>query len=169
MAAPKGNAFWKARSTHGRNPIFTTPEQLFDACLQYIQWVEDNPLQAVELVSYQGESRLEAVPKMRAMSIGGMCIFLDIATVTWREYAKRDGFSPVTTRVEDMLRAQKFEGAAAGFLNANIIARDLGLADKSELTGANGGPIETKDATDPREAARQIALFLRQQLEASSE
>ncbi|MEX8971554.1 DNA-packaging protein, partial [Escherichia sp. E4736] len=26
MAAPKGNRFWEARSSHGRNPKFESPE-----------------------------------------------------------------------------------------------------------------------------------------------
>ena len=33
-------------------------------------------------------------------------------------------------------------------LNANIIARDLGLSDKSELTGKGGGPIKIQSARD---------------------
>ena len=33
---------------------------------------------------------------------------------------------------------QKFAGAAADLLNANIIARDLGLADKQDLTNSDG-------------------------------
>ncbi|MDC9826565.1 terminase small subunit, partial [Devosia sp. ZB163] len=44
-------------------------------------------------------------------------------------------------RVDEIIRAQKFEGAAAGLLNPNIIARDLGLADKQELTGKGGSPL----------------------------
>ena len=41
-------------------------------------------------------------------------------------------------------REQKFTGAAADLLNANIIARDLGLKDNvsNEHTGANGGAIK---------------------------
>ena len=45
--------------------------------------------------------------------------------------------------MDEIIRTQKFEGASADLLNPNIIARDLGLADKSELTGAGGGAIET--------------------------
>lgn len=157
MAAPKGNSFWMARSSHGRNPLFSSPEELLDACLEYIQWVEENPLQASELTTYQGKSQLELVPKMRAMTITGLCIFLDITTETWRQYAKKDGFSGVTTRVDEIIRTQKFEGAAGGFLNPNIIARDLGLADRSELTGKDGGAIEVADSRDD---ARRVAFLL---------
>lgn len=62
---------------------------------------------------------------------------------------------------EEIIRRQKFEGAAADLFNPNIIARDLGLADKSELTGKDGGPIETKseNVTD-LELARRVAFLL---------
>jgi hypothetical protein len=136
MPAPAGNQFWKLRSSHGRNPIFSSAEQLWDACEQYFDWVEANPLAEDVLVTYQGEATHEPVTKMRAMTLSGLCIFLDISQETWGEYRKREGFSAVTTRVDDIIRTQKFEGAAAGLLHANLIARDLGLTEKSEHTGA---------------------------------
>jgi len=40
--------------------------------------------------------------------------------------------------------ALKFEAAAGGLLNPNIIARDLGLAERTELTGRDGEPIKTQ-------------------------
>lgn len=74
---------------------------------------------------------------MRAMTIGGLCLFLDIAPDTWFRYAKMEGFSDVTREIEEAIRLQKFAGAAAELLNPNIIARDLGLADKREHSGLN--------------------------------
>jgi hypothetical protein len=142
MAAPKGNQFWKVRSSHGRNPIFAAPDQLWKGCAEYFEWVEKNPLQESQAFAYQGEVKIQQIPKMRAMTITGLCIFLDIATVTWNDYRTKEGFSNVTTRAEDIIRSQKFEGASAGLLNANIIARDLGLADKNELTGKGGDPVQ---------------------------
>jgi len=155
-----GNQLWKTRSSHGRKPIFQTPEQLWEACCEYFQWVEDNPLWEDKIVSYQGVTTHEPVCKMRAMTIGGLCVFLDMDRRTWLLYAERPDFVPITTRVDEVIREQKFSGAAADLLNANIIARDLGLADKSEMTGKDGGPIETVDAT-PLELARRLAFALR--------
>ena len=43
--------------------------------------------------------------------------------------------------MKQIIKTQKFEGAAAELLNANIIARDLGLADKKELGGDPTRPI----------------------------
>lgn len=141
MSAPLGNRFWEARSSHGRAPIFATPDDLFAACCEYFQWVEDNPLYEAKAFAYQGAVTVKELPKMRAMTIMGLCIFLDISRATWDNYRQRQDFLAITTRVEDIIRSQKFEGAAAELLNANIIARDLGLADKTELTGKDGSPL----------------------------
>ena len=131
MAAPKGNRFWEARSSHGRKPIFSSPEHLWEACCEYFEWNESNPLWETKSYQYQGMPVQDKIPKMRAMTKQGLVIFLDISMECWENYKKRDGFIGVTTRVEEIIYDQKFSGAAAEFLNANIIARDLGLADKN--------------------------------------
>lgn len=138
MAAPKGNAFWKERSSHGRNPIFAAPDDLWAAASEYFEWVEANPLWEDRIVSYQGVTTHEPVCKMRAMTISGLCIFLDLGRRTWDEYRANKDFLPVATRIEEIIRTQKFEGASADLLNANIIARDLGLADRTELRNPDG-------------------------------
>lgn len=133
MAAPKGNQFWKARSKHGRDKIFSSPDILWEACTEYFEWVDKHPLMAAELVKFQGRYRTAKVAKMRAMTLTGLFIFLDIDKKTWALYKDREDFIPVITRVEEIIITQKFEGAAAELLNANIIARDLGLADKQKV------------------------------------
>lgn len=143
MAAPKGNQFWKARSSHGRKPLFESPEVLHAACLEYFGWVEANPLWETKVFHYQGEITKTEVPKMRAMTVAGLCLFLDIDRTTWLDYSSKEDFSKVCSAIDEAIRQQKFEGAAAEFLNANIIARDLGLRDGQEHTGAGGGPIRT--------------------------
>jgi hypothetical protein len=126
----KGNQFWKERSTHGRKPIFASAEQLFDAACEYFQWVDDNPLK--KAVVYRGEVKEGVEPLMRAMTVEGLCLFLDIGTSTFNDYESKDGFSDIAIVIKNIIRTQKFEGATAGLLNANIIARDLGLSDKTE-------------------------------------
>lgn len=148
MAAPKGNQFWKARTKHGRDKLFSSSEALWEACCEYFQWVEDNPLWDTKVTQYQGEVIDMPVAKMRAMTISGLCLFLDIDRSTWTAWKTEDDFSAIVARAEEVMYSQKLSGAAADLLNANIIARDLGLKDAStkEHTGPNGGPIETKTA-----------------------
>lgn len=141
MAPPKGNRFWEARAKHGRPALYDDPEKLWADCLEYFQWVEENPLPASESVKFQGAGTTMTVPKMRAMTIQGLCNFLQIVMSTWQEYRKKDNFSAVCTRVEQLIYQQKIEGASADMLNASIIARELGLVDKSELTGKDGAPL----------------------------
>lgn len=146
MSAPPGNQFWKARSAHGRNPIFATPDDLWAAASEYFEWVDANPLWEDRLVTFQGSATHEPVAKMRAMTISGMCVFLDISHQAWSEYKQRQGFGEITSRIDAIIRDQKFAGAAADLLNANIIARDLGLADKSDLGGSVQVVIAAADA-----------------------
>lgn len=133
MAAPKGNRFWEARSSHGRNPKFESPEGLWKACSEYFEWVEEHPLHETKAFHFQGQITKTELPKMRAMTIAGLCLFLDISDETWANYRAKDDFIGIISRVETIIYTQKFTGAAADLLNANIISRELGLADKHEV------------------------------------
>lgn len=141
MAAPKGNNFWKLRSKHGRDRLFTVPSLLWEAACEYFQWCEENPLYKQEGYAFQGTVTKEDLSLMRAFTLTGLCIYLDVNTKYFNHFEESldadnnevdKDFSNVLTRIREIIYTQKFEGAAAGLLNANIIARDLGLIDKSE-------------------------------------
>ena len=73
----------------------------------------------------------------------GLCFYLRISEETYRSFRDAEGFSEVKEAIDSVLRSQKFEGAAAGLLKENIIARELGLKDKAqnEITGPDDGPL----------------------------
>lgn len=134
-----GNRFWEARSSHGAYPKFSNPDDLWEACCEYFDWNLDNPLFEDKLVTFQGSATHEPVEKMRAMTISGLCIFLDVSRSTWDEWrTARPDLSDIIARAEAVIYEQKFTGAAADLLNPNIIARDLGLADKQDNTSSDG-------------------------------
>lgn len=147
MGAPKGNQFWKARSKHGRDKIFTTPETMLDAAFDYFKWCEDNPLK--KAIVYQGAVSPEPEELMRAMTIKGLCIFWGVNTFYLNDFVgnldlekqEDKDFSQVINTIKEIIETQKFEGASAGLLNPNIIARDLGLTDKKELSGSVENPL----------------------------
>ncbi len=128
MAAPKNNSFWKLRSTHGRDRIFSSPEILWEEACKYFEWCDDNPL-TEERLSNAGKIDINL---MRAYTLAGLFFFLKMSQPTWQEYKKREEFKSVIEQIEQVVYTQKFTGAAAGLLNANIISRDLGLVDKQE-------------------------------------
>lgn len=147
-----GNRFWEARSSHGAKPKFTSPDDLWAACCEYFQWCENNPLNEAKAFAYEGKVTIAAVPKMRAMTIGGLCMFIDIEEKTWREWRKdRTDLSAVITRADAVIYRQKFEGASAGLLVPNIIARDLGLADKSDVNSQTTVTFQTVYEKGPDE------------------
>lgn len=137
-----GNRFWEARSSAGPKPKFAGPDELWAAISEYFEWNEANPLWEAKAFAFQGEVTIEKLPKMRAMTLAGLCQFLDVTMSTWDHWRDtRPDLSDVMTRAEGFIRRQKFEGASAELLNPNIIARDLGLADKQQHSGADGGAL----------------------------
>lgn len=136
MGAPKGNQFWKLRAKHGRDILFESPELLWDAATEYFEWCDNNPLIEIDFKGKDAD-RVE-LPKMRPYTLHGLCLYLDCSTSYFREFKNSDrknkkDYMSVITRIEETIYNQKFTGAASGFLNPNIIARDLGLVDKKEV------------------------------------
>ena len=138
-----GNQFWKLRSKHGRDRLFATPKLLWDAACEYFQWCEDHPLWEVKGFAFQGVVTKEKFPKMRAMTLSQLCFYLNCSQSYFREFKSNlkpnesqldYDFLTVIREIEETIYNQKFQGASADLLNANIIARDLGLADRSDVT-----------------------------------
>lgn len=165
MGAPKGNKFWEKRSTHGRDKVFSTPSAMKDACCEYFQWVEDNPLWESKLFSYQGDVHEGVAPKMRAMTIEGLSIYLGVNSKYFAQFESTldlsseigKDFSNVIIWVRDVIRDQKFSGAAADLLNANIIARDLGIKDSSSVE--HSGSVDVNQMSDEELNAKLMALI----------
>lgn len=144
MAAPKENKFWKLRSKHGRDKIFATPELMLEAAYEYFEWCDDNPLISID---FKGKDAVEVeIPKMRAYTLHGLCIYLGVNTLYFNRFEeerrKEDteiakDFCKVIAHIREIIYNQKFTGAAAGFLSHHIIARDLGLAEKTENRNLN--------------------------------
>lgn len=134
MAATEGNQFWKVRSKHGRDKIFNSPDILKEACEEFFEWCDNNPLEEEKAFANAPKQKVKL---LRAYTLKGLCIFLGIDENTWQRYRKEEpykDFWAVVAEVDQIIYTQKFTGSAAGLLNANIIARDLGLTDKTDLT-----------------------------------
>lgn len=139
MAAPKENQFWKLRSKHGREKLFSSPDLLWNAACSYFEWCEAHPLLEV---SVKGKDNTEvAIPKMRPFTLKGLCLYLGCnegyiqqleASLRAKSDEESRAFVDVITRIRDVIYTQKFEGAAVGLFTYNIIARELGLTEKPD-------------------------------------
>lgn len=140
------------RLKHGRKRVIQSPKALWENAIQYFEWCTDNPLLETEQAKSTAKPAKNDdgnivfppntihLPKMRAFTKGGLALACGLNA--WEEIhnlktVSKD-FSEVITRIETAIYEQKFTGAAAGFLNPNIIARDLGLLEKTE-TNLKGG------------------------------
>jgi hypothetical protein len=139
----------KKEKSPGR-PFKFDPKQFDLAWQQYFQYVDDNPWYKNEVVK-SGElaGTIIPVPTARPYSEVGFCAFHNLGEKYISELAdtllkhekdknsknKEEAaeLSNVLTQARARCRAQKFEGAAVGAFNANIIARDLGMVDNKKI------------------------------------
>ena len=142
-----GNQFWQIRSKHGRDRLFATPELLSEAITGYFEWCIANPLIEVVPFHSQGVITMANVPKQRVFTIQGLCSYLECNVRYFNDFQRSlsgktdklsSDFSIIITRAIEIIYNQKFTGAASGFFNPNIIARDLGLKEQTELSNPDG-------------------------------
>lgn len=152
-------SFWQRRKQVKNVGLLDNPDELVEAACQYFKWVTEHPLKESMLFHYKGAVRAHDRNLLRPFTITGLCTFIGVDQTRYREWAKEDKFKEAVAFINDVIYTQKFEGAAAGLLNANIISRDLGLAEKRELTGADGGPIETKELSARDILAERLAAL----------
>ena len=143
--APEDNQFWKKRSKHGRDKLFKTPKLLWEAACEYFQWCIDNPIEAYD---NKGTKNVNLVKFKKPFTLKGFCLYCD-ASENWfkgfrkgLDIEKDKDFFAIVHKIEEIIYNQKFEGAAIGIFNANIIARDLGLSEHSDIT-SKGKSINT--------------------------
>lgn len=147
MGAPKGNQFWKLRAKHGRDKLFQTPQLLWEAACEYFEWCEKHPLYETKAFAFQGVITTKEIPVMRAMTLSQLCFYLHCNEAYFRQFKlnlpkDEKDFTTVINEIELTIFNQKFQGAAANLLNANIISRDLGLVDNQVLKGDPNNPLK---------------------------
>lgn len=137
MAAPKGNNYWQFRNKHGRDFKYT-PDALWEEAEKYFEWMSSRVWNKKEAIkSGEMAGTLIDIPTQTPMSIESFCLFADIDDNTFLRYEKQEGYESfwdITTRIRKVIESNQFEGATVGAYNPNIIARKLGLTDKTDIT-----------------------------------
>lgn len=130
-------AFWENTSKIGRKKIFSDHNVLWAESVKYFKWCDDNPF--IETDFKGKDADRVHIPRMRPYTLQGLCLFLGVNTAYFRQFNTKtldnpEEFSTVITRINEIIYDQKFSAAASGFLNANIISRDLGLQEKTHVS-----------------------------------
>lgn len=137
-------------------PYKFTPEQFQRAWEEYFDHCDNNPWIKNEAIkSGEMAGTLVQIPTARPYSEIGFCAYHNLNIKYLAELAEtlrnkeektddEEALSYILARARAKCYNQKFEGAAVGAFNANIIARVLGLTDKTEIDHLSGGkPMQT--------------------------
>jgi hypothetical protein len=131
---------WQIRTKHGRGRAFADHEDLRAACIEYFDWVHANPLYEAKVASFQGKHQIIEVPKPRAMTLTGLRLYIGVGETTWTrwEQGQHADFKQICLFAREVIEDNNFVGAASDFFNAQLISRQLGLADKTDHTSSDG-------------------------------
>ena len=100
----KGNQFWQLRSKHGRDKLFASPDQLWQAACEYFKWCEKNPIQDTRSF---GQRKVQ-----RPFTMQGLCRYLNCNTVYFNQFeyqlaGKEDeqslGFSKILNDIREVV------------------------------------------------------------------
>lgn len=125
----------------GRPRKFANPNQLLKAFQEYL---EDRKERSVKMAEFEdglvGETIInkeKSRVKHHPLSIVDFCVFLGCSREWWKKLP--DEFLPIKSIISDYIFAYQLKGAENGEFNANLVARQLGLADKKEVAASGDG------------------------------
>jgi len=122
----------------GQPKAFESPQALMIAAKEYFTWCKAHPWYKNEYKDH----KLVKIPTDRPFTWGGLCIRTGVSEryfATFKSLLKKEDedYLTVISAIDSVIRTQKFEGAAMGFFNGNLIAYDLGL--KKDVPMIMGG------------------------------
>src|SRR5690606_20581685 len=126
----------------GRPKNLSSPKRLWELFCDYYDEVKDNPakkqdiIRGGELAGTTIELKLEKPITWAGFEsmLRHKNIIAKLEDYKANKEKRYTDFAEVVARIEQKMWDDKFSGAAVGIYNANIIARDLGLSEKSEST-----------------------------------
>ena len=158
-----GNSLWAtANALAGRKRKFETPLDLVVAAAEYLDWVKENPLYRDEVGWYQGQAQHEPVALDITPTLEGLFLHLGIGKSTWHDWKQeRPDLAVAIDAIVMAIREKQLQHGFTGKANSHIIAKLLGLVERTELSGPGGGPIDTINRNmTPQEAAQAYAATL---------
>jgi len=125
MARPKGTKY------------IETPEKMWELFCDYVEHERQNPMYKVEYVGRDGETK--RTPLETPITFEGFeCYLADKGVINdlGHYVANRDNqytdYVTIITRIRNNCFVHNFKGASVGLFNANLIAKKLGLIEKTE-------------------------------------
>lgn len=156
--------YWEWRKNVGRPKAIASPKKMWALACDYFRSIDERPLLKQEQrkspikiekgtvidedLRDEIKSPVIGIETMRPYTWAGFEAYLfergilaNLDHYKCNLENRYQEFIEIIRAIDKVMYAQKFEGAAAGAFNANIIARDLGLADSSKLTVTEEQPL----------------------------
>ena len=134
--------YWECRAKVGAPKKIPTPDIMWELACKYFQMVDEMPSEKQDFIR-GGETAgtIVVLESIQPYTMSGFEDYLaenDIVAKLDDYISNKDNryseFTAIITRIRNIMFDQKFRGAAVGAFKENIIARELGLTDKSEST-----------------------------------
>lgn len=121
-----------------KHKYIETPEKMWELFEEYVLHERNHPMYKTEYVGKDGQKVL--TPLETPITFEGFECYLSANNIIedlGQYSADRDNayteYVPIITRIRKNCYVHNFKGAAVGLFNPSLIARKLGLTDKSEV------------------------------------
>lgn len=148
---PKYWEFMKryGQETIGRPKAIPTPEKLWEYACEYFKRTDENKFLKQDFIrSGERGGQIVELETIRPYTWAGFEAYLfekgiiqDLEDYRYNLEGRYEAFKGIIRAIDRIMYANKFEGAAVGAFNANIIARDLGLVDKAQVKVIEEQPL----------------------------
>lgn len=124
-------------TSKGQGKYIETPEKLWQLFTEYVDHEAKHPMYKREYVGKDGNA-VDTALQVPITFEGFECYLWDKQIINdLGDYSKdKDGryieYAPIITRIRQNCFAQNFKGASVGLFNASIIAKKLGLVEKTQ-------------------------------------
>lgn len=127
-----------------------TPEQLMNLVVSYFEWAETNAIKAGETASFQGKTYEDTIHRPRVFTWAGLTLFCGVSTGIIQKWKRQPGYMQVLDFAETVIREQKYQYAANGMINTNMIAKELGIdkGDTFNITASAEAEANTQEAME---------------------
>lgn len=122
----------------GKRKYIETPEKMWELFLAYVQHERDNPMFKTEYVGKDGDTK--RTPLETPITFEGFECYLQdqdvinhLSDYSANSNDKYPEYSTIITRIRNNCFVHNFKGAAVGLFNANLVARKLGISDKTDV------------------------------------
>lgn len=140
---------YRMRNPVGR-PRKYKPVELWEMACNYFEWCDSHPWTKYEAIKSGADAgKLIEMPLRIPYTIEGLCFFCGVEENFLRSNKENNGdYSTVIKEIYKVIENQQFTGASVGAFNSNIIARKLGLVEKTTISTPEGEEIKVNAVTE---------------------